>query len=113
MPFDASEIEYKENKVGSKVFFYHGLLCPKDKGGPYIKEGMEILRDKYPNDVEICVPDTLTLKEYLEVLSKNNVMVDQCKENCWGMNACYTKCRPDCKTVRVCFGKQSMDSTVG
>ena len=89
LPFDASEIEYKENKVGSKVFFYHGLLRPKDKGGAYIKEAMEILRDKYPNDVEICVADTLPLKEYLEVLSKTNVMVDQCKEHCWGMNACY------------------------
>lgn len=89
LPFDASAIEYKENKVGSKVFFYHGLLRPKDKGGAYIKEAMEILRDKYPNDVDICVADTLPLKEYLEVLSKTNVMVDQCKEHCWGMNACY------------------------
>lgn len=89
LPFDTSEIEYKENKVGSKVFFYHGLLRPKDKGGAYIKAALEILRDKYPNDVEICVADILPLKEYLEVLGKTNVMVDQCKEHCWGMNACY------------------------
>lgn len=89
LPFDASEIEYKENKVDSKVFFYHGLLRPKDKGGVYIKEALEILRDKYPNDVDICVADTLPLKDYLEVLRKTNVMIDQCKEHCWGMNACY------------------------
>ena len=89
LPFDASEVEYKENKVGSKLFFYHGLLRPKDKGGAYIKEALGILRDKYPNDVDICVAETLPLKEYLEVLSKTNVMVDQCKEHCWGMNACY------------------------
>ena len=89
LPFDTSDINYEENKVGTKLFFYHGLNKPKDKGGAYIKEALEILRDKYPNDVDICVADTLPLKEYLEVLSKTNVMVDQCKEHCWGMNACY------------------------
>ena len=74
---------------------------------------MEILRDKYPNDVEICVADTLHLKEYLEVLSKTNVMVDQCKEHCRGMNAYHAKCGTDCKTVRVCLGKQSTNYTMG
>ena len=89
LPFNAKEIQYQENKVGDKLVFYHGLLRPKDKGGEYITEALETLKKKYPNDVEIHIHKQLPLKEYLEVISKTNVLLDQCKEHCWGMNACY------------------------
>lgn len=89
LPFDAREVAYIENKVDEKIHFYHGLLRPKDKGGDVIKQALNIIKEKYPNDVEICVADTLPLKEYLRVIEKTNVLVDFCKEHCWGMNACY------------------------
>ncbi len=89
LPMDCDDIEYSDNEVKNKLFFYHGLLRPKDKGGAYIKEALEIVKSKYPNDIDICVADVLPLKDYLEVLKKANVIVDQCKEHCWGMNACY------------------------
>ena len=31
----------------------------------------------------------MPLKEYLSVLERTNILIDQCKEHCWGMNACY------------------------
>ena len=89
LPMNCNGIDYEENKINGKLFFYHGLLRPLDKGGKYIAEALKIIKDKYPNDVDICVADTLPLNEYLEVLKKTNVLVDQCKEHCWGMNTCY------------------------
>ena len=69
--------------------FFHGILREKDKGTNYIRQAFEIISQKYPNDVEVIIEGRLPLKEYLEVLRRTNVLVDQCKEHCWGLNACY------------------------
>ncbi len=37
----------------------------------------------------MIVKGGMPLDEYLEVLRSTNILVDQCKEHCWGMNACY------------------------
>lgn len=89
LPFNADKVEYKENKIGSKLVIFHGILREKDKGTDYIRQAFEIIKQKYPNDVEIVIEGRLPLKEYLEVLKRTNILVDQCKEHCWGLNACY------------------------
>lgn len=89
LPFDSQSVEYSENIPKGKLVFYHGILREKDKGTAYIREAFDIIASKYPNDVEMLVLGNLPFKEYLEVLRKTNVLVDQCKEHCWGMNACY------------------------
>lgn len=89
IPFDVSKVKYHENKVKDKIVFFHGLLREKDKGTQYIREAFDIIKRKYPNDVECIMAGRLPLKEYLDVLSRTNVLVDQCKEHCWGLNACY------------------------
>lgn len=89
LPIDATKVTYEENVVGDKIMFYHGIIKPKDKGTNYIKEAFDIIRTKYPNDVEMVVADRLPFKEYLEVLKKTNVLVDACKEHLYGLNAGY------------------------
>lgn len=89
LPFNAEKTQYRANKLNGKIVFYHGILREKDKGTAYIREAFEIIQKKYPNDVEMLICGSLPFQEYLEVLKKTNVLVDQCKEHCWGMNACY------------------------
>lgn len=89
IPFNAQIIDYQENRIRDKIVFFHGLIREKDKGTQYIREAFEIIKRKYPNDVECIMAGRLPLKEYLDVLSRTNVLVDQCKEHCWGLNACY------------------------
>ena len=89
LPFDSKKVEFQGNKFRDKVVFFHGLLREKDKGTDYIREAFKIIKEKYPNDVECIMAGHLPLQEYLEVLGKTNVLVDQCKEHCWGLNACY------------------------
>lgn len=89
LPFNADKTQYRPNRPGGKLVFYHGILREKDKGTAYIREAFEMIQNKYPNDVEMLVCGSLPFQEYLEVLGKTNVLVDQCKEHCWGMNACY------------------------
>ncbi len=89
LPFNAGKTEYKTNRPSGRLVFYHGILREKDKGTAYIRQAFEIVQKKYPNDVEMLVCGRLPFQEYLEVLRKTNILVDQCKEHCWGMNACY------------------------
>ncbi len=89
LPFNAEKTAYQINKQHGKLVFYHGILREKDKGTAFIREAFSIIQQKYPNDVEMLVCGSLPFQEYLEVLQKTNVLVDQCKEHCWGLNACY------------------------
>ena len=89
LPFHAEKTPYQTNRPGGKLVFYHGILREKDKGTAYIRQAFDIVQKKYPHDVEMMVCGSLPFQEYLEVLGKTNVLVDQCKEHCWGMNACY------------------------
>lgn len=89
LPFNADKVEYRTNRPNGKLVFYHGILREKDKGTDYIRQAFDIIQKKYPNDVEMIICGNLPFREYLEVLQKTNVLVDQCKEHCWGLNACY------------------------
>lgn len=89
LPFNAGEVQYKENRPEGKLVIFHGILREKDKGTDYIRKAFEIVREKYPEDVEVVMEGKLPLQEYLKVLERTNVLVDQCKEHGWGMNACY------------------------
>ncbi len=89
LPINAGKTEYRANRPADKIVFYHGILREKDKGTDYIRQAFEIIQNKYPHDVETVICGRLPFQEYLEVLRKTNVLVDQCKEHCWGMNACY------------------------
>lgn len=80
---------FEDNIVQDKLVFYHASNRPLFKGSASIIKAMEIFQAKYPNDVEMIVADFLPLNEYLEVLSKTNVVIDQCRSYSYGMNAIY------------------------
>jgi len=86
-PIDLNEIKYKENVVRDKVVFFHGLSREAFKGTKYIREAMEELQQNYPDDVEIIIDGRMPFEQYLEVMQKANVIVDQCKSYGPGINA--------------------------
>lgn len=89
LPFDCSSVEYTPNIVKDKIVIMHGVIREKYKGTYYIKEALKIIKERYPNDVEIIIDGKKPLKEYLNILQRTNILIDQCKEHCYGMNALY------------------------
>lgn len=87
-PINCSTIEYKENLLKDKIVFFHGLNREKKKGTEFIVKAFELLKKAYPNDVEIIASGHMPLNEYIEVMSKANVVVDQCLSYGYGINAC-------------------------
>ena len=78
-PLDVSQLPYHENEVKGKLIFLHGMHKRRYhfKGSHFIKEALEIVKRKYPNDVEIRIIDSLPYQQYLKELTACNVFVDQ------------------------------------
>lgn len=89
LPFDFSTVEYKPNKVTNKIRIAHGVIKEKHKGTDYIKKALEIIKDKYKDEVEIMIDGKMPLNEYIKWLGSCNILIDQCKEHCYGLNALY------------------------
>ncbi|PGT82985.1 MULTISPECIES: glycosyltransferase [Bacillaceae] len=90
LPINTDKIQYNENALKNKLVFYHASNRPKVKGTDAIVKAMKIFQERYPDDVTMIYADFLPLNEYLEVISKSNVVIDQCKAYTYGMNALYS-----------------------
>ena len=87
LPINTDDIEYQENIFSDKVIFFHGLNRENFKGTKYIRAAMEKLKEKYPDEVEIIIDGRLPLEQYMAVMRKANVIIDQCKAYAPGINA--------------------------
>ena len=87
-PINTDSISYSDNTVGQKVVFFHGLNKELAKGTPFIRAALERLQEKYPHDVEVIIDGKMPFDKYVEVMSRANVVVDQCCSHGYGINAC-------------------------
>ena len=90
LPINLKGIKYEDNVVGDKVVFFHGISRPSVKGTPFIKEALEKLKEKYPSDVEVIITEKLPYDEYVKVMKKTNIAIDQCCCHSYGINACIS-----------------------
>jgi glycosyltransferase involved in cell wall biosynthesis len=91
IPINTNKITYKENIIKEKIVIFHGLNSNRKgfKGTRYVEEAFEYLRAKYPNDLELIIKGDMPLNEYLKVMSKVNVVVDQTNGYSCGVNALF------------------------
>lgn len=89
-PINIDQIDYRENIVNGKIVFFHGLNREGPKGTKFIKEAMEKLKKIYPDQVEIIIDGHMPFERYMEVISRTNVVVDQCCGYGYGINACIS-----------------------
>lgn len=90
LPMDCSNIVYAPNTIkDGKIRIAHGLIKEKFKGTSYIVEAMNIIKERYPDEVELMIDGKMPLNDYLKWLGSANVLIDQCKEHAYGLNAMY------------------------
>lgn len=87
-PINIDTIKYEQNVVNDKIVFFHGLNREATKGTKMIVEAMNILKEKYPTDVEIIIDGHMPFDEYVKIMKMTNVVVDQCLTYGYGINAC-------------------------
>lgn len=94
VPVNTQKISYHPNIVkNGKIVIYHSITRPKEKGSDYIVKAMNFIQEKYPNDVECIVREMVPYTEWLELMDKANVIVDQCKSYTGGMTAALSLAR--------------------
>ena len=88
MPIMTSEYEYSENILNNgKIRILHGITRPEMKGTPIIMEALEMIKEKYPDELEIRTVNRLTYAEYLNEIQNANCLIDQCNSYGYGINA--------------------------
>jgi glycosyltransferase involved in cell wall biosynthesis len=89
IPINTNKIKYEENIVKGKVIVFHGLSRYGFKGTRHVEKAFNYLRKKYPNDLELIIDGNLPLNEYLELMSRTNVVIDQTNSYSLGVNGVY------------------------
>ena len=89
-PIEIDKFEYKPNVLHEgKVVFFHGLSRPC-KGGEYILAAFDKLRDKHKDDAEFIAAGGLPFDEYMKIIDRTNVIVDDANSYSFCMNAFFS-----------------------
>lgn len=90
IPMNIDKIKYKENIIGEKLVVFHGLNRPGFKGTMYVEKAFEILKGRYPDELELVIDGHMPLDEYLQFLERVNVVIDQTSSHSLGVNGVYS-----------------------
>jgi len=77
------------NVVNEKIIIFHGLNS-HIKGSEFIVEALNLIAQKYPTKVEVIIDGKMPFYDYLKLLQRTNIVVDQCFGYGYGMNALYS-----------------------
>lgn len=89
IPIPINKYEYKPNVPHDGIItFFHGITRPC-KGGKYIMAAFDRLREKYKGQVEFVAKGGIPFKEYMELMNKVNVLIDDANSNSFSMNVLY------------------------
>ena len=88
IPINLNRFEYDDLLITDKINIYYGEIRKGFKGGVYIEEALEKIRNSpYSKYFNIIVSKKLTYTEYLKVISSCHVLIDQASSYSYGVNA--------------------------
>lgn len=89
IPMNMKKIQYEENIVKDKLVVFHGLNRYGFKGTRHVEEAFKILKEKYPDKLELIIDGHMPLNKYLDVMRKTNIVIDQTNSYSLGVNGIY------------------------
>ncbi len=89
IPINIDKVKPFENRAYGKIVIFHGLNREGVKGTPLIREAMENIQKRYPDEVECVIKGKMALDDYLKYLESVNVVIDQAYSVSAGVNALY------------------------
>lgn len=90
MPVNVEKMTYRENSLRDKLVVFHGLNREGAKGTRHVRSAFNKLREKYPNDLELIIDGNMPLSDYLKLIERVNVVIDQTSGYSLGMNALFS-----------------------
>lgn len=91
IPIPFADFEYKPNIVREKIVFFHGVSTrPIAKGTAYIKEAFSRMEAKYGDVAEFHCAGGLPFNEYMDLISRTNVILDDANSYSIAMNGLFS-----------------------
>ena len=91
IPINLSKLEYKPNVVKDKAVFFHGIPYKKNaKGTAIIMQAFDRMKKKYGDVAEFVCAGGLPYDEYLKLISKVNVILDDANSYSIAMNGLFS-----------------------
>lgn len=72
---------------GRKIFIFHGIIRSSDKGTPYFVEALERIKRDYSDKAEVIIDGKKPYNEYLKLLQKIDVLLDNTNSYDMGVNS--------------------------
>lgn len=89
IPINIDKIHYHPNIPRGRIVILHGLTRYGFKGTRHVEKAFDILRAKYPNDLELIIAGNMPLKDYLNIMRRANLVIDQLNSYSLGVNGIY------------------------
>jgi glycosyltransferase involved in cell wall biosynthesis len=88
-PINIKKLIFKELLIENKIIIFLGInkWSYNQKGIPYFEKALEIIKEKYPNKVEIITVNTIPYPLYIELYNKAHILLDQLHSCDQGYNA--------------------------
>ncbi len=89
IPINVDRVAYEENRINKRLVVFHGLNRYGFKGTRHIEKAFSVLKDRYPNDLDLVISGHMPLHEYLKLMARTNIVIDQANSYSCGVNAIY------------------------
>lgn len=89
IPMNTDLIKFQPNIVKNKIVVFHGLSRYGFKGTRFVEKAFEILREKYSDRAEFIIDGKMPLDEYLNLMKRTNIVIDQTYSYSLGLNGIY------------------------
>jgi glycosyltransferase involved in cell wall biosynthesis len=89
-PINTDEILYQPNILkNNKIVFFIGIQKDRYfwKGLDWVCPVLNEFKERYPNDIELCFVEDVPYDEYIKIMNRANIIVDQIYSMGQGMNA--------------------------
>ncbi len=88
-PINTNKIEFEPLQIEDKIFIFLGINKSSSvkKGSIYFEKALEIIKEKYPKQVEIIVTRSIPYTQYIEAYNKAHILLDQVYSYDQGYNA--------------------------
>lgn len=90
IPVNPNGFEFRPNSItDDRVVFYHGVTGPH-KGVRFIKPAFDKMQQKYGDKAEFICAEKLPFAEYMKVIERANVIVDDANSYSVAMNGLFS-----------------------
>lgn len=89
IPLNIQKISMSVPSSSDPIIVFHGLTRPGFKGTRFVREAFDVLSEKYKGHAEFVIDGNLPLDQYLSLVDKTHIIVDQVNSYSGGMNAIY------------------------